>query len=175
MLDLRKLILFLSGLGSLIMVGVGLSQLPSQSQQIVSDTTQAQAVSAANNQSVINSRGFLIAMIGSGGFVSIISLYIYLFSDVCRREDTAAEVKPTSTPRVINVAPVAVAPLVAAPVSKSILKITRAPAVPAAPRAPVPFSPRSTVVPVYGTVYGNKAEIYRKSMAQRYPHLQPTV
>jgi hypothetical protein len=160
------------------MIAVGLSQIPSPTPQIISDSTQSEAVSNTYTSEVIHSRGFLISMIGLGVFISSVVLWVYLFSDICRREDTEAEIKPTPTPRAIKVTPVAVAPLVAPLVSKPILKVTRAPgapAAPAAPRASVPFPPRPTVVPVYGTVYGNKAEIYRKSMAQRYPHLQPTV
>ena len=182
MLDLRKPILFLAGLGSLIMVAVGLSQLPTQSTQIVSDTNQGQAVSAANNQYVINSRGFLLAMIGSGMFVIIMAVYIYFYSDVCTGEHTDAEVKPAI--RAIKVVPVAVAPLVPLPVAveqiKPVLKVTR---VPTGPRAPVPFPPRPIQGPVYGpvygtvygTVYGHNAEIYKKSIAQRYHQLKPRV
>ena len=170
--DLRKFILFLGGLGSLIMIAVGLSQLPSQSQQIVSDSSQAAAaaaVSAANNQDVVNSRGFLLTIIGSGVFISINALYVYFFSDVCRREEDilrevnaeirAAQVLPLAVPVVL---PVAV------PVSKPILKVTR---VPGAPRAPVAFPPRPTI----GTIYGHNAEVYRKSIVQRYPYLHSTV
>lgn len=196
MLDLRKTILFLAGLGSLIMVAVGLSQIPSQPTQIVSDTNQGAAVSAANNQSVVNSRGFIIAMIGSGSFLTTIVVCVYLFSDICRREDIVAEVKPAI--RDIKIVPVAVAPIVpvavaplvpiASPVEvkdvKPILKVIRAPG---APRAPVPFPPRPIqgpvcgpvygreYGPVYGTIYGHKAEVYRKSIAQRYHGPQRTV
>jgi hypothetical protein len=176
------------------MVAVGLSQIPSQPTQIVSDTNQGAAVSAANNQSVVNSRGFIIAMIGSGSFLTTIVVCVYLFSDICRREDIVAEVKPAI--RDIKIVPVAVASPVAAPVAapvaspvevkdvKPILKVTRAPA---APRAPVVFPTRpiqgpvcgpvygTEYGPVYGTVYGHHAEVYRKSMAQRYPQLKPTV
>jgi len=191
MLDLRKTILFLAGIGSLIMVAVGLSQIPSQPTQIVSDTNQGAAVSAANNQYLVNSRGFIIAMIGTGSFLTTIVVCVYLFSDICRREDIVADIKPAI--RDIKIVPVAVAPLVpvAAPVEvkdvKPILKVTRSPGTPRAPRAPVLFPPRpiqgpvygpvygSEYGPVYGTVYGHKAEVYRKSIAQRYHGLQRTV
>ena len=195
MLDLRKTILFLAGIGSLIMVAVGLSQIPSQPTQIVSDTNQGAAVSAANNQYLVNSRGFIIAMIGSGSFLTTIVVCVYLFSDICRREDIVTEVKPAI--RDIKIVPVAVAPLVpvAAPVAapvevkdvKPILKVTRSLGAPRAPRAPVLFPHRpiqgpvygpvygSEYGPVYGTVYGHKAEVYRKSIAQRYHGLQRTV
>lgn len=184
MLDLRKTILFLAGIGSLIMVAVGLSQIPSQPTQIVSDTNQGAAVSAANNQYVVNSRGFIIAMIGSGSFLTTIVVCVYLFSDICRREDIVADIKPAI--RDIKIVPVAVAPLVPVEVKdvKPILKVTRSPG---APRAPVLFPPRpiqgpvygpvygSEYGPVYGTVYGHNAEVYRKSIAQRYHGLQRTV
>jgi len=173
------------------MVAVGLSQIPSQPTQIVSDTNQGAAVSAANNQSVVNSRGFIIAMIGSGSFLTTIVICVYLFSDICRREDIVAEVKPVI--RDIKIVPVAVAPLVPVEVKdvKPILKVIRAPGAPRAPRAPVAFAHRPIQGPVcgpvygteygpvygsvYGTVYGNHAEVYRKSMAQRCPQLKPTV
>jgi hypothetical protein len=200
MIDLHKTILFLAGLGSLIMVAVGLSQIPSQPTEIVSDTNQGAAVSAANNQYIVNSRGFIIAMIGSGSFLTTIVVCVYLFSDICRREDIVAEVKPAIRDiKIVSVAPlvpVAVAPLVpvASPVEvkdvKPILKVIRAPAAPRAPRAPrapVVFAHRPVqgpvcgpvygreYGPVYGTIYGHKAEVYRKSIAQRYPQLKPTV
>jgi Na+-transporting methylmalonyl-CoA/oxaloacetate decarboxylase gamma subunit len=169
MIDLCKLILFAGGIGSLIMVAVGLSQLPSQSQQIVSDSSQAAAVSAANNQDVVNSRGFILTIIGSGMFISINAFYVYFFSDVCRREeDILREVNAEITAAQVLPLAVAVAGPVAAPVSKPILKVTRAPG---APRAPVPFPPR----PIIGPIYGHNAEVYRKSMAQRYPGPQRTV
>ena len=180
MLHLRKPILFLAGLGSLIMVAVGLSQIPTQSTQIVSDSNQGQAVSAANNQYVVNSRGFIIAMIGSGTFLSTIILYVYVYSDICRREHILREVNDEI--RAAQVVPVATP--VAAPVEvkevKPILKVIRAPG---APRAPAPFPPRPTMGPVYGpvygtvygTVYGHNAEIYKKSIAQRYHQLKPRV
>jgi hypothetical protein len=173
------------------MVAVGLSQIPSQPTQIVSDTNQGAAVSAANNQYLVNSRGFIIAMIGTGSFLTTIVVCVYLFSDICRREDIVADIKPAI--RDIKIVPVAVAPLVpvAAPVEvkdvKPILKVTRSPGTPRAPRAPVLFPPRpiqgpvygpvygSEYGPVYGTVYGHKAEVYRKSIAQRYHGLQRTV
>ena len=179
--DFCKAILFVAGLGGLIMVAVGLSQLPSQSPQIVSDTNQAAAVSAANNQDVINSRGFLIAMIGSGVFISISALYVYLFSDACRREEDIlrevnAEIRagqvlplasPVASPMAVHVAAPVAAPLELKEI-KPILKVTRSPG---APRAPVPFPPRPTI----GPIYGHNAQMYRKTIAQRYPYLYSTV
>jgi hypothetical protein len=175
MRDLRKLLLFLGGLSSVIMIAVGLSQIPSQTPQIVSESNQVQAVSAANNQDVINSRGFLLAMTGSGGFLIIIAVYVYVYSDICRREEDVlreinTEVRSAQVVPVTVAVPVPVPAPVPVPVQeiKPILKVTRAPG---APRAPVPFPPRLSI----GPIYGHKAEIYKKSIAQRYPQLQPRV
>ena len=169
--DFRKVILFGIGLGSFIMAMVGLSQLP-QPQPTLSDSTTAttSATITANSTSndVILSRGFLIAMIGSGLFIGNTFLYGYFFTDACRRDEYIIREANAEIQRVARIVPFASAP-VSVPVSlhalqiKPILKAPRAPV----PFAPVPFAP----VPIYG----NNAQMYKKSIAQRYPQFQPRV
>ena len=171
--DFRKVILFGIGLGSFIMAMVGLSQLP-QPQPTLSDsaTATATATATANSTSndVILSRGFLIAMIGSGLFIGDILFYAYFFTDICHSDEDIIKEVNVEIQRVARIvpfasAPVPVAPVPVAPVQyiKPILKAPRAPV----PFAPVPFAP----VPIYG----NNAQMYKKSIAQRYPYLHSTV
>ena len=123
-------------------------------------------------------------MMGIGLTFSGTVLYIYFFSDTCRRDDdlvrdneaiqrrvgsyaTSVAIAPEPTPTVYRAEYIAAPIMQPQPQLKSILK---------APRAPVPYPQAYTQPQIYGPVYGYYSDIYKKAIAQRYPtHPRPTV